>query len=537
MAPEGEKKERYLVVRAKNTSLRIALPDLGRVTVGRSASNDVVLDEPGVADAHVVLYLDRGVEAEILAADAGVNGDSYTKGQSAEIGPGDQLRIGTAELEIAVKSGEGSPARIFTRRWFESRLIEEAERGEEHAVIGIDGQGAASEVVETALSSALRPGEIAGVIDEGEWSVLTFGPGSTAETRAAELAAEIGRAIGAPVAAGFATSDERQGTSLLEIARERLTPAETSPMAPAAEPPVAEDASMKEVLRAAEAAADTDEHVLILGETGTGKDVLARWIHDVSSRRDRPLVRVNSVDLDDALTEATKAQQRARGGTVIFDEIAGLSPRAQLALGRFLERKAGSRFIFTSNHDLRAEAQSGAFRRDLFFRIHRTAIEIPPLRARKKDIVALAKRLLKGTALSRAAEDVLLGYAWPGNVRELEAVLERAARSCTQGQIEPQHLPRELFLVPAPSDPEDTIDRAGGENEAEPAPPAARPAGSLRDEMLALEKQRIVEALERYGTQTEAAKALDIPIRTFLNRLDALGIKRVRKSKPSTKGE
>jgi transcriptional regulator of acetoin/glycerol metabolism len=537
MTPESERKERYLVVRGKNTSLRIALPDLGRVTVGRSASNDVVLEEPGVADAHLVLYVDRGIEAEILASDAGVNGDSYTEGQSTEIRPGDQLRIGTAELEIAVRSGERAAHRIFTRRWFESRLVEEAERDGEHAVIGIDaGQAATAESVEAALSSALRLGEIAGAIDERECAVLTSGPASAAESRAAELASEIGRAIGAPVAAGFATSDERRGAALLEIARGRLTPAETSPAATAREPPVAEDASMKEVLRAATAAADGEEHILILGETGTGKDLLARWIHELSPRRDRPLVRVNSVDLDDALTEAAKAVQRARGGTVLFDEIAGLSPRAQLALGRFLERTQGTRFIFTSNHDLRTEAQSGAFRKDLFFRIHKTAIEIPPLRARKRDIVALAKHILVGLSLSPAAEDVLVDYGWPGNVRELEAVLARAVRSCTQGPIEPAHLPHELFLEPL-RDPEETIDRAESEVEAEATPPTGRPSGSLRDEMLALERQRILEALERYGTQTEAAKALDIPIRTFLNRLDALGIKRVRKSKPGTKGE
>ncbi len=238
------------------------------------------------------------------------------------------------------------------------------------------------------------------------------------------------------------------------------TPAQTS------ERPrlVAESDAMKALLRAVQKIADTRATVLLSGETGVGKEVLAKSIHGMSSRLGQPFVAVNCGSLPAELVESelfgheqgaftdAKQQRRGRfeiadGGTLFLDEVDSLSPKAQVSLlrvlqeGRF-ERVGGHRsiacnvrVIAASNRDLSPLVEQGEFRKDLFFRLNVVPLHIPPLRERREDIAPLVKMLLERFAeryhsplceVTPGAMRILEEYRWPGNIRELENVLERS---------------------------------------------------------------------------------------------------------------
>ena len=227
---------------------------------------------------------------------------------------------------------------------------------------------------------------------------------------------------------------------------------------------VAESESMRSLLRAVEKIADTRATVLLTGETGVGKEVLAKSIHGMSSRLQNPFVAVNCGSLPAELVETelfgheqgaftdAKHQRKGRfetanGGTLFLDEVDSLSPKAQVSLlrvlqeGRF-ERVGGHqslacdvRVIAASNRNLAQLVEQGEFRKDLFFRLNVVPLYIPPLRERREDIAPLVRMLLDRfatryqkpvTELTPAAMRTLEEYQWPGNIRELENVLERS---------------------------------------------------------------------------------------------------------------
>ena len=227
---------------------------------------------------------------------------------------------------------------------------------------------------------------------------------------------------------------------------------------------VAESQPMRALLRAVEKVSDTRATVLLLGETGAGKEVLAKSIHSMSSRLDKPFVAVNCGSLpadlvetelfgheQGAFTDAKRQHQGrfelAHGGTLFLDEVDSLSPKAQVSLlrvlqeGRF-ERVGGHspvicdvRVIAASNHDLSLLVEQGDFRKDLYFRLNVVPLRIPPLRERRDDIAPLVKVLLERFSeryqtqpieISPEAMRSLEEHHWPGNIRELENVLERA---------------------------------------------------------------------------------------------------------------
>ncbi|MEJ2202790.1 MAG: sigma-54 dependent transcriptional regulator [Gemmatimonadota bacterium] len=240
-------------------------------------------------------------------------------------------------------------------------------------------------------------------------------------------------------------------------------------------------ASMQEVYSLIVRAARSQATVLLTGETGTGKDLVARTIHDLSSRRDGPFVVVSCADLTESLIEselfghvrgsftgATRDKvglfEAARGGTVFLDEVADASPAVQARLLRAVEerciRRVGSvesrpldiRFIAASQVNLRRLVEQGRIREDLFYRLRVLNIPLPPLRERSEDIPALVARrfeLLPGQdgsprVCSPFAIEMLRGYPWPGNVRELFAALEAAATLKPSGTITDEDLPEEI---------------------------------------------------------------------------------------------
>ncbi len=237
------------------------------------------------------------------------------------------------------------------------------------------------------------------------------------------------------------------------------------------------------ILEVARKAAEADRTtVLIQGESGTGKGVLAKAIHYASPRSSMPLVEINCASLPDALLESelfgyepgafTDARrrkegllERADGGTVFLDEIGNMSASVQAKILRVLEEgtfmrlggtstiKVNIRLIAATNDHLKNAVSQGRFREDLYYRINVVQLFIPPLRERKEDIVPLALEILQQlnrelkksfTGFTPAARDLLEQYPWPGNIRELRNVLERTMILSAQGEIDAAHLPEEI---------------------------------------------------------------------------------------------
>src|SRR5262249_14459078 len=249
--------------------------------------------------------------------------------------------------------------------------------------------------------------------------------------------------------------------------------------------------SMVKLLRVVEQVAPSRASVLIHGETGTGKELIAEMIHRASPRARAPLVRLNCAALSESLLESelfghekgafTGAVGRregrfeqANGGTVFLDEVSEIPLATQVKLLRFLqertfERVGGNetlkvdvRILAATNRDLQRRIADGAFREDLYYRLNVVTLEIPPLRERISDIPELAAFFLRryaqenGKRIEAFSDDALRalsGYGWPGNVRELENAIERAVVLCEGGRIELRHLPASIHK----KEPEDAV--------------------------------------------------------------------------------
>jgi two-component system, NtrC family, response regulator AlgB len=286
---------------------------------------------------------------------------------------------------------------------------------------------------------------------------------------------------------------------------------------------------MLRLLRDAERIANSEAAILLTGESGTGKNVLARQIHRWSPRREKPFVVINCTTLSEQLLEselfghvkgsftgAIKDKpgrlEGANGGTVFLDEIADLSPVLQAKFLRFVqeqsfERVGGddliqidARIIAASNRDLLAEVSAHHFREDLFYRLNVIALNVPSLRERSEDIVPLACRLLSAASIrnhrpqlqfSPSTETVMAGYRWPGNVRELRNVVERAAVLSPTEIVTPECLPDTLFH-----------------------PPAVRP-GSSSASIEEIEREHITRVLAESPTLQDAAESLGINATTL----------------------
>ena len=247
-------------------------------------------------------------------------------------------------------------------------------------------------------------------------------------------------------------------------------------------PWIAVDPASKAVLDLARKVADTSTTLLITGESGTGKDHLARLIHELGPRRDAPYLKIDCASLPQELVESelfghergafTGAVERKLGrlemagaGTIVLDEVAALSPATQSKLLRVLEERQferlggtetisiEARLIALTNADLARLVSEGQFRGDLFFRLSVLAIPVPPLRARPADILPLAEMLLQrgarvhgraGAAFSEQVRQLLTTYSWPGNVREMRNAIERALVFSGGAALIPEDFPESV---------------------------------------------------------------------------------------------
>ncbi len=317
---------------------------------------------------------------------------------------------------------------------------------------------------------------------------------------------------------------------------------------------VGQSHALAEVMEKARLVASTDSSVLVLGETGTGKELIARAIHAHSKRKQRPLIKVNCAVLPGGLIESelfghekgafTGATERrlgrfelANGGTIFLDEIGEVPLDVQVKLLRVLqerelERVGGSatirtdvRVIAATNRDLAQAIADGSFRQDLYYRLNIFPLPLPPLRDRAEDIPLLvhyfvgrfaAKIGRKITRVPQAVMQRLMVYPWPGNVRELENVIERAVILSAGAELE---LPEDRLCAP-------TASKALGATAASGKSPPARDAVPLEE----VERQHIAAVLKRTNWRVDgpsgAARLLDMNASTLRSRIKKLGIRR-----------
>jgi DNA-binding NtrC family response regulator len=317
-------------------------------------------------------------------------------------------------------------------------------------------------------------------------------------------------------------------------------------------PMIVRDPSMQQVITLADQVAPSDASILITGESGVGKEVIARYLHQKSRRAQRPFISVNCAAIPDNLLESelfghekgafTGAVARrigkfeeATGGTLLLDEISEMDARLQAKLLRALQereidRVGGSkpvkvdiRVLATSNRDLAQAVRDGVFREDLLYRLNVVNLRLPPLRERPGDIVALAEFFVKkyaaanGQPVKPLAEETrrrLVGHRWPGNVRELENAMHRAVLLSPGAEIEESaiRLPDGQPLAPADV----------GARAAQAASLAAETVSRafVGQTVAAMEQQLIIDTLSHcLGNRTHAANLLGISIRTLRNKL------------------
>lgn len=295
--------------------------------------------------------------------------------------------------------------------------------------------------------------------------------------------------------------------------------------------------SLEKIFRDAEMAARSAEAVFILGETGVGKEVLARYIHGHSQRRHYPFMPINCAAIPahllegelfgcekGAYTGATQSRkgllEEADGGTVFLDEVVEIPPEAQakllrtvetkefLPLGKSRYRSIDVRFIAATNSAIESKLERGEFRRDLYYRLSIFVYSIPPLRQRLDDIPALVKHFVAeagGTVrLSPSVFELFMCYLWPGNAREIRNVISYALAKANEFDIEIEHLPDYLIKWCPHLDILSETD--------------------LNKKTACFEARLLAETMEQYPNSKEAAHHLGIGLRTFYRKLKKYGL-------------
>jgi transcriptional regulator with PAS, ATPase and Fis domain len=456
--PDG-RPELCVIVVSDSVCSTHQLPEQGRLTIGRSQSCDIRIDQASISRQHAILHVGPTLRIEDLGSANGtvVRGE-HIVGKIVVVAPGDTIEIGRSILLVQ---------KVSTARQGSRPVVDELAKA----------QGRDSE------SARQRPG--------------------------------------------------------------RPTLRDTQPS-------LRSDDTMQELYRLVARVAAGTINVLLIGETGAGKEIVAEQLHRTSPRAAEPFLRLNCAALSESLLEselfghergaftgAVESRpgllETADGGTVFLDEVGELPPAIQVKLLRVIEeqmvlpvggrkpRKIDVRFVSATNRDLEKEVAAGTFRQDLFFRLNGILIVVPPLRERASEIVPLAKGFVASVCekmqrtpvpmLSPETLEQLQRHQWPGNVRELRNVMERAVLLCSGETIEPEHLSLDKLtnVEPAASTPDER-------------------ARVLEEQLEENERARIMDALERAeGNQTRASKLLGVSRGTLMAWLDRYSLPRPRK--------
>ena len=530
----------------------VDLPEGVDVTFGRSRSTTVHIDSEKVSRTHArVRRTGDVIEVEDLGSRNGtrLNGDKIEGVRRIE--NGDEIAMGPILAIVGVTSGLRRASAVADAGAGEARLAAEVDRSVRyHRPLTVALLRIANDPVIDAIARALRPMDLMAE-DAGDDYLVILPELARAEGDATiQRLLDFARAANVEIRVASVVCPEDGTTVELLVGKLRAglrtgqVPRATDTPPASGDDPIVSDPAMRRVYSLVERIADTPMTVLILGETGVGKELVAEAIHRKSSRRERPLIKLNCAALPETLLESelfgyergafTGADRRkvgffeaANGGTLFLDEIGEMPLSLQAKLLRVLERKVitrvggttevptDARVIAATHRDLEAEVRAGRFRQDLLFRIGGFTLVVPPLRDRPSEIAPLAERFARMTAAEQGraapviaddARDALVGYTWPGNVRELKNAIERALVLCGD-RISASDLPDKL------------------RDAAQRVRPVAT-ASDVRGHLAEVERAAIVAALEAEDqNQTRAARRLGLSRRALIYKMEKYGLK------------
>jgi DNA-binding NtrC family response regulator len=542
------------------------LPAKGMLTIGRSEDADVRIIDASASRLHARLHVDgaQGLFIEDLATKNGtfLREAPIPPNQRVPVQPGEGIRIGFTIIMIQRRRSAPQARRCSSHGTFEERLQEACDTSEKTGatfvvarlkISGGDAEGRAADV----LASGLRSGDLLAQYAAADYELLF--PDTTPERArviVGELRARLDAAsLASQVAAAVFPLDARTPDGLIEKTNAGLLGLDSE----ADGEPVVRSEAMRKVFKMAGRAAvgqgsDGLISVLILGESGVGKDVLAHWVHAKSPRAAKPFISVNCGAFTETLlsselfghergafTDAKTAKagilESAAGGTVFLDEIGDMPLHLQVRLLHAIqnrkitrvgdaarERPIDVRFVAATNRDLPAMVAAGSFREDLYYRLNQITLTVPPLRERADEVEALVRRFLSRAAgrrraprISSDALDILRSYCWPGNVRELRNMIDRALVLCEGSEIGVEHLDLEKIrttrmtatskVAVAP-----TVELAA-------APPQDAPPLDLSPSQLA-ERARLIAALSECSyNQKLTATRLGVSRGTLFSRM------------------
>jgi two-component system response regulator AtoC len=575
-----------LLVVSQTGTFKCALPPHGELKIGRDAICDVRVDDASVSRHHATLRVGSKLQLIDLGSRNGtlIGDRRITPHTPVEISLGDAIRIGDAVLVLQATTAGAAALWFSDRADFETRLDEQilvAHKSSStfslvrvvvHRRVESEGARPATPL-DRLLSDALRPVDLFSARGPGDFEI---GLPDITSAAAERVIARIRQRLadgGYTAAIGAATSPEDGPTraALQREAEAGLVDA-TVPKGPGVDL-----RGLLGVLPTLDRIASSTINVLILGETGVGKEVVANAIHQLSPRVGAPLVCLNCCALSEnlleselfghergAFTGALRAKigllEAAQGGTLFLDEIGEMSLGLQAKFLRVLEQKEVTRvgalkprpidvrIVAATNRELEAEIDVGRFRQDLYFRLNGVTVNVPPLRERLDELEPLVQGFVSRAAelsgvptpsISPEVLALLRAYRWPGNIRELRNIAERAVLLCEGDVIQLHHLPADKMAPDLPN-------RTGASVPAtmRPPPPPSVPMTETRalptvpfdpdgpaEHNSDPERMRIVDALHKcHGNQTKAAELLGISRRTLVSRLTEYELPRPRKT-------
>jgi DNA-binding NtrC family response regulator/pSer/pThr/pTyr-binding forkhead associated (FHA) protein len=566
---------------AESVALRAGVP----VVVGRLPPADVAIPDASLSRVHARFTLTAsGVVVEDLGSTNGtLVGGERVERQALESDEEVQLGAVIAAVHSVGKAGEGAGPALRGHDAFVAALDAELVRARHFGraatlvMLRPRERGDGVRAFWPELRALLAPVDVAGLYGGDVLELLLVEVGARA---AEERVASQLRGVPAALVCGIASFPDAGASAqeLVELARAalersggpsirvaRADVAHTVAAGAAPEEPVFASAAMRSVVQLARRLGRAVLPVLIEGETGTGKEVLARLVHEAGPRRERPLVCVNCGGIPKDLVESTlfghergaftgAAQQRkgvfeaALGGTVLLDEVGELPAAAQASLLRVLETRRITRVgatdeieldvrvVAATHRDLESMVEAGLFREDLLFRLNGMTLAIPPLRDRREDIPALSAAFLRQAneanechvaAISDDAMRLLESYAWPGNVRELKNAIARAVVIADGDQVTPLELPERVRRAGGAVVAPDATGSMAADATAAIAPEPLAAEGNLRSRVERYEAAVLGEALGACAWNLpEAARRLEMPLRTLQHKVALHGLRK-----------
>ena len=574
-----------LLVAGEGVYATYTLPASGTAIIGRAADADICIDNHAISRRHAKIQLGPPLLIEDCDSANGtwVADRRLAAGEVVPIQLNESLRLGPITVIVQRRPGMVTTRRLRSHDYFESRVEEECSRAArtntQFVVLQVVVTPASGDTLQAVIASCLRESDVIAEYAPGEFEALLLDAAPEQIKVVTERIAQACRELGLRATCGVANfpQDGRDTNTLLGHAR-NLVHGGHDEAAPFTTAVVVIDERMSALHAMVTRVAAGDISVLLLGETGVGKEVIAEAIHRQSPRAEKPFVRLNCAAFTETLLEselfghergsftgAVAAKpgllEIAEGGSVFLDEVGELAAATQVKLLRVLDerkvtrvgglkpRDIDVRLISATNRDLEREIQRGAFRSDLLYRLNAMSIVIPPVRERVAEIEPLARhfvkrlstgRLSRPPRISADAIKALVSYSWPGNVRELKNVIERALILCDGLEIHAKDLPVEkmhsTFTFGAgtrsPTRPPDfaLTPRPRSTSAAPPLAAGSRGQIEIRVPRGGPDRETILATLDRCaGNQTKAARMLGVSRRTLINWIEKLEILRPRK--------